>query len=55
VLGNGNFIERSEGRVVKWDKNVRTIEIEIKSREFDKTKNLSLLPHWLNWKKSKQN
>jgi hypothetical protein len=55
VRGNGNCIERSEGRVVKWDKNTKAIEIEIKSSEFDKTKNLSLLSHWLDWKKNKQN
>ena len=49
VGGNGQYIERGSKKLLKWHENVKKIEFEEKSREFDETKKTSLLKHWMDW------
>jgi len=49
--GNGKYSEHNSKKAVKWDKQSKTIELEIRSASFDKTKTTSLLSHWLEWRK----
>lgn len=50
--GNGTFHEHGSIKAVIWDKQSKTIELKIRYATFDKTKTTSLLPYWLDWKKS---
>jgi hypothetical protein len=49
VSGNGQYLERGSKKFLKWPKNVKRIEVEEKSKEFDEAKKTSLLKHWLDW------
>jgi len=49
IIGNGQSIERGSKKLLKWRKNVKKIDFEQKSREFDETKKTSLLKPWLDW------
>jgi hypothetical protein len=49
ISGNGQSVERGPKKLLKWRKNVKKIDFEQKSREFDETKKTSLLKPWLDW------
>ncbi len=49
INGNGQFVERGSKKLLRWHKNVKKIEFEEKSKEFDETKKTSLLKDWLEW------
>jgi hypothetical protein len=51
--GNGTYSEHNSTKTVRWDKQSRTIELEIRSAAFHKTETTSLLSYWLDWKKSR--
>jgi hypothetical protein len=49
--GNGTYSEHNSTKAVTWDEQSKTIELEIRSTAFHKTKTTSLLSYWLEWKK----
>lgn len=51
VRGNADIIQQDSKRTLKWAKNIRTIEYEVKNSGTKDQKNTSLLSHWLEWKK----
>jgi hypothetical protein len=51
--GNGTYSEHNGTKVVKWDKQIKSIELKKRSASFDHTKNTGLLPYWLQWKNSR--
>ena len=51
MRGNGTYSEHNSTKVVRWDKQSKTIELEIRSASFEQIKTTSLLSDWLDWKK----
>ena len=51
IGGNGTYSEHNSKTAVRWDKQSKTIELEIRSAAFHKTQTTSLLSYWLDWKK----
>jgi hypothetical protein len=49
ITGNGHSVERFSRRFLIWPKNVKRIEIEMKSKRFDISTRTSLLGRWSDW------
>jgi hypothetical protein len=49
ISGNGQLIQKGSKKFLKWQKNVKKIEFEEKSKEFKEPEKTSLLKHWLEW------
>lgn len=47
--GNGTYSEHNSTKEVRWDKQSKTIELEIRHASYDRTETTSLLSYWLDW------